>query len=151
MKNVLLWVSVITGLAVAGGCAEREPRFPVWEANRQAIMTASPPPVPADAPTRMAENAYRTCLVRAARYVDTGSADVASLASLITPMCYPQFSEFEAAAESGFSDRDRRAFNFSGDRRQIDRASEAIRTERSQAAASAGNAPALEHPSRNRD
>ena len=151
MKNVLLWASVIISLASACGCAEREARFPVWEANRQAIMTASPPPVPADEQTIAAENAYRACLARAARYADTGSADVTSLASLIAPMCYPQFSVFEAAAESGFSDRDRRVFNFSGDRRQIDLAGEAIRTERSQAVASTGSAPAQEHPTRDRD
>jgi hypothetical protein len=144
MKNFVSWISVVTimsmtaGMSIMAGCVGGEARYPRWEANRQAILNGPPPPVPMDEQTIASENAYRACLVRAARYIDAGSADVAGLASLIAPMCYPQFSAFEAAADAGFSDRDRWVFDHAGDQRQIDLASDAVRTERTQAALSGG-------------
>jgi hypothetical protein len=137
MKHVASWMSVMAGLALASGCVQGEKQFPRWEATRLAILSAPPPAIPVDPQTKAAENAYRACLVRAARYADDGSADVAGLASLIAPMCYPRFSAFEAAAAANFSDRDRFVFDYAGDDRQIALASDAVRAERGQAALSA--------------
>jgi hypothetical protein len=157
MKSIASWVCVILSTSIATGCAQREAQFPLWEANRQAILNAAPPPVPTDAQTTAAENAYRACLVKAARYADSGSAaakssDASDLATLIAPMCYPQFSAFEAAAAASFSDRDRSVFYYAGDQRQIALASEAIRAERGQAASTDSAQPSMQaQPSPSRD
>jgi hypothetical protein len=133
-----VYAAILTALC---GCVEHDSQSARGDAGRRVIETAPVPAVPPSEEVVAAENAYRACLVRAARYLDQGSSDVQGLAALIAPLCYPQFSSFEAAAAANFSDRDRRVFDHAGDQRQIDLAGDAIRTERSQAAlSSAGTA-----------
>jgi hypothetical protein len=107
--------------AALAGCANRpaEPRA----ADRQ-------PTAAARAEALAAEQAYRNCLLSAARYADDRALAAAALATLIAPMCYPQFAQLEWAATQGLSSRARRQFEQGGDQRQIDFAGDAIARER---------------------
>ena len=117
-------------LGCLAGCAQNAPQGIATQAD------STPIPIPQRQETVDAQNAYNACLVRAARYADNDSTDPATLAALIAPMCYPQFSALEATAAAGLSDRDRNRFDHGGDQRQVDLASDAIRRERGQAAQS---------------
>ena len=48
-------------------------------------------------------------------------------ATLVTPMCYGQFTRFEDASTVAMSTRDKRAFDRAGDKRQLEFAAEVIR------------------------
>jgi hypothetical protein len=114
--------------AVVTGCAS-------------APESATPPvrsaPQIQTAQIQAAQADYRACLLSAARYADDHAATVDSLATLIAPMCYPQFILMEHAATAAMSRSERRRFDAGGDQRQIDLASEALRAERASLALSA--------------
>jgi hypothetical protein len=94
----------------------------------------APLPVPTSVEAAAAERTYKACLVHAARYADTSGAGAGGLATLITPMCYPQFAAFRATAETEFSDHERARYDAASDQRQLELAQSAITEERSQAA-----------------
>jgi hypothetical protein len=95
------------------------------------------PPVRSAPQVQAAQADYRACLLSAARYADDHAATVDSLATLIAPMCYPQFILMEHAATAAMSRSERRRFDAGGDQRQIDLASEALRAERASLALTA--------------
>ena len=107
---------------------------------QQAADTAAALPEPPEQSaeeqriTENARQAYVACLNRAARYADDHLKSSANVAGVIAPMCYAQFEEFEAAAETGMSRRDARLQVRHGDQQQLELADQAVKQERSQAA-----------------
>jgi hypothetical protein len=102
-----------------------------------AVVAEVPPPQltpEQEAVKAEARQAYVTCLKQAAHYAHENAALSGDAPALIAPMCYPQFSRFEAAAGAGLEDRALRAFNRKGDQRQLEFAADAIRQERGLAA-----------------
>jgi hypothetical protein len=101
-----------------------------------AVAEAPPPQLTPEQEAVKAEarQAYVTCLKQAAHYAHENAALSGDAPALIAPMCYPQFSRFEAAAGAGLEDRALRAFNRKGDQRQLEFAADAIRQERGLAA-----------------
>ena len=86
--------------------------------------------------TDQAHQAYVSCLNRAAHYADDHLKSSANVASVVAPMCYAQFEEFETAAEVGMSRHDRWLDIRHGDLQQAELAEQAVKQERSQAALS---------------
>ncbi len=129
MYKILGFLGIVAASGVIGACTPTT--------SRTALQAQpAPMPVPTSVEAAAAERVYKACLVHAARYADTGRADASGLATLITPMCYPQFAAFRAAATAEFSERDRARYDQASDQRQVDLAEAAITEERSQAALS---------------
>jgi hypothetical protein len=102
-----------------------------------AVLAEAPPPqLTLEQETAKAEarQAYVTCLKQAAHYASEKATLSGDAPALIAPMCYPQFSRFEAAAAAGLEGRALRAFDRKGDQRQLEFAADAIRQERGLAA-----------------
>jgi hypothetical protein len=85
--------------------------------------------------TEAARHAYVACLGRAARYADDHLRPTANLAGVIAPMCYDKFEAYEAAANVGMSRHDTQLSIRHGDQQQAELAEQAVKLERSQAAA----------------
>jgi len=81
-----------------------------------------------------AEAVYKICLTRAARYADTAGSQSENLASLIAPMCYPQFDALEKLTTARLGPHRRRLYLRGSDQQQIEMARAAIRNERDQSA-----------------
>jgi hypothetical protein len=73
-----------------------------------------------------AEN-YRSCLREAAGFADEKQLPISRVATLIAPMCYARFFDWEKARGVGLSERERAAFEHGADQRQLDYAENAIR------------------------
>jgi hypothetical protein len=119
---------------ILAACAGTEPPKQAGQDDQRVAQVYSPLP-PTLTPAQEAEKAdarraYVTCLYAAARYADKNGQAVDIAAALIAPMCYPQFVRFEAASTAGMESRAKRNFDWAGDKRQIEIASDAIRRER---------------------
>ena len=94
------------------------------------------PPVLADnRETAAAAQSYRSCLRDAAQYADAQYADngqlpVSQIATVIAPMCYAQFSQWEKTEAAGLRGQSLAGFQKGADRRQLDYAEGAVRQER---------------------
>ncbi len=130
-------LGLVTALGV--GCAgSQEPRGALQAAAEP--IEAPPVQTPDQVKDRIeARQAYVTCLKQAAQYASTRAAGTADEASLIAPMCYPQFLNFEIASAAGMGSHARHVFDRDGDKRQLDFAADAIRQERGLAALTPGN------------
>jgi len=114
-------------LFTLAGCVQRQP-------------VDEPAPVLTEgeiAAQKLAEQAYKACLLKAAHFADDRKTDPASVAILITPMCYPQFARYAAAYEEGLNRRDRKVYISAADRLQMDLAAAAIAKERDERIVSA--------------
>ena len=115
-------------LALAAGCAT-----PEVSTSRQAQAGPEPVPVPSQLTPDQekdradARQAYLSCLRQAAQYMTAKGIPTGDEASLVTPLCYGQFTRFEDASTVAMSTRDKRAYDRAGDKRQVDLATDAIR------------------------
>jgi hypothetical protein len=110
------------------------------QAAAQAQVAELPPQPPDQSAqerqvTDAARQAYVVCLGRAARYADDHLQATANLAGVIAPMCYDKFVVYEAAANVGMSRHDTQLSIRHGDQQQVELAEQAVKLERSQAAA----------------
>jgi len=126
MRKQSLCGVVGLALALGAGCAS-----PMPQSDQQAAAPEAPrvqvPLTPEQEKERAeARDAYVTCLREAAQYAKMRASTSGDEASLIAPMCYPQFLRFEIASTAGMASRDRRAFDRQGDERQVEFAADAI-------------------------
>jgi hypothetical protein len=123
-------------LSLLGGAGCATPGLSPGGQAPTAVAEAPPPQLTPEQEAVKAEarQAYVTCLKQAAHYAHETTALSGDAPALIAPMCYPQFSRFEAAAAAGMEGRALRAFDRKGDQRQLEFAADAIRQERGLAA-----------------
>jgi len=126
---------------LVAGCAGTEAMHQAVKSDENPPQAYNPLP-PTLTPAQEAERtearrAYLACLTSAARYADKNGQAIDIAAALIAPMCYPQFSRFEAASTVGMESRAKRTFDHDGDKRQVELAAEAIRQERGVAVSAA--------------
>ncbi len=119
----LLDYSFAVGLGLAGCAAPPQPQ------------TEAPPVLADNQETAAAAQSYRSCLYDAAhyadaRYADNGQLPVSQIATVIAPMCYAQFSQWEKAEAAGLRGQSLSGFQKGADRRQLDYAEGAVRQER---------------------
>jgi hypothetical protein len=124
MKPVI--VPALT-LLILAGCVQRQPADEPAPVLSQGEIAAQ----------KLAEQAYKACLLKAAHFADDRKTDPASVAIIITPMCYPQFARYAAAYEEGLSRRDRKEYIRAADRLQMELADAAIAEERADTVRSA--------------
>jgi hypothetical protein len=122
-------ILLFSALALSGCTANI--RTPIVEARPEQ----RPPPIliPSSPEQLAAERDYDTCLRRAARFAEGRVSTSGDLALVIAPLCYPQFSVFEAAMAESVSGEDRRAYERGSDKRQLKFAGDAVRQSREQA------------------
>jgi hypothetical protein len=129
MRKRSLYGVVGLALALGAGCATPAP-----QSYRQAAVT-EPEPLPVqvaltpdqEKDRAAARQAYVSCLRQAALFISTSTPASSDQATLIAPMCYGQFLNFEVASTAGMGSRDRRTFDRAGDKRQIEFAGDAVR------------------------
>ena len=131
------FLTIATCLLAAAGCATSG-TAPLT-GPLAATVEAPPPRLPPEQAAEKVEarQLYVSCLRQAARYADENTALSGDTPALIAPMCYPQFSRYEAAAAAGMEGRALRYFDRKGDQLQLDFAAEAIQQQRGLAALSA--------------
>jgi hypothetical protein len=121
------FIMPVVALIVLAGCVQRQPADEPAPVLSQGEVAAQ----------KLAEQTYKACLLKAAHFADDRKTDPASVAILITPMCYPQFARYAADYEEGLNRRDRKEYIRAADRLQMELADAAIAEERDETVRSA--------------
>jgi hypothetical protein len=125
--------ALIAILAICSGC-QRVPS-PETAATGEEVPAAAPRTAPSAAEVQARQD-YVHCLTWAAHYADSATTTASSLALVVAPLCYPQFSRLEAVTMAGLSRQRRRIFAHGADQLQMEMAANAVRQERAEAALS---------------